>query len=562
MPAMPGHRPRQLLEVDLSTLPVAPPDDPVARLLARGRPQLRPILRALHEAAADRHVVGLVAKIGGRLPWAAMQELRLGVQAFAASGKPTVAWAESIGDGTGDMTAYVLATAFDEIWLQPGGGVGVLGVGVETTFLRGALDRLGIEPQLDQRHEFKNAADRVMRHELTEAHRVALDRIAESIYSDAVARIAAGRGLDPTRVRELVDAGPRTAAEALEAGLVDSLGYRDEVYAAVRRRVGPDAELLFADRWRPRHAPSLPRPRAGHVALVAVHGEIVTGRSHRGPRGRQAGSDTVGAALRAAAADRHVRAVVVHVDSPGGSAVASETIWREVCRLRDTGRPVVVSMGRVAASGGYYVACPADVVVALPSTLTGSIGVFGGKAVVSDLLERVGLTTGTVSRGERALMYSARRGFTDDERERLGASLDAIYDDFVAKVAQGRHRPVAEIAEIARGRVWTGSDARDVGLVDELGGLRDAVRIARSRAGLPDDAPVRPALHVPLAARLGRPRNSEDPRAVAGTTGLAGLTGLVGTDGGMDGRAALDVVAAALGLPTSAVLRMPSVRLR
>lgn len=562
---MPGHRPRQLLEVDLSTLPVASPDDPVARLLARGRPQLRPILRALHEAAADRHVVGLVAKIGGRLPWAAMQELRLGVQAFAASGKPTVAWAESIGDGTGDMTAYVLATAFDEIWLQPGGGVGVLGVGVETTFLRGALDRLGIEPQLDQRHEFKNAADRVMRHELTEAHRVALDRIAESIYSDAVAMIAAARGLDPTRVRELVDAGPRTAAEALEAGLVDSLGYRDEVYAAVRRRVGPDAELLFADRWRPRRAPSLPRPRSGHVALVAVHGEIVTGRSRPGPRGRQAGSDSVGAALRAAAADRHVRAVVVHVDSPGGSAVASETIWREVCRLRDTGSPVVVSMGRVAASGGYYVACPADVVVALPSTLTGSIGVFGGKVVVSDLLDRVGLTTGTVSRGERALMYSARRGFTDDERERLGASLDAIYDDFVAKVAQGRRRPVAEIAEIARGRVWTGSDARDIGLVDELGGLRDAVRIARSRAGLPDDAPVRPALHVPLAARLGRPRNSEDPRAMAGAAGLGGLArlaGSVGADGGVDGRAALDVVAAALGLPTSAVLRMPSVRLR
>ncbi len=559
MPAMPGHRPGQLLEVDLTTLPAVPPDDPVARLLARGRPQLRPILRALHEAAADRHVVGLVAKIGGRLPWAAMQELRLGVQAFAASGKPTVAWAESIGDGTGDMTAYVLATAFDEIWLQPGGGVGVLGVGVETTFLRGALDRWGVEPQLDQRHEFKNAADRVMRRELTEAHRVALDRIAESIYSDAVAMVAAGRGLDPARVRELVDAGPRTAAEALGAGLVDSLGYRDEVYAAVRRRVGPDAELLFADRWRPHRAPSLPRRRAGHVALVAVHGEIVTGRSRPGPMGRQAGSDSVGAALRAAAADRHVRAVVVHVDSPGGSAVASETIWREVCRLRDTGRPVVVSMGRVAASGGYYVACPADVVVALPSTLTGSIGVFGGKVVVSDLLDRVGLTTGTVSRGERALMYSVRRGFTDGERERLGASLDAIYDDFVAKVAQGRRRPVAEIAEIARGRVWTGSDARDVGLVDELGGLRDAVRIARSRAGLPDDAPVRPALHVPLAARLGRPRNSEDPRAVAGTTGLAGL---VGTDGGMDGRAALDVVAVALGLPTSAVLRMPSVRLR
>jgi len=267
--------------------------------------------------------------------------------------------------------------------------------------------------------------------------------------------------------------------------------------------------------------------------------------------GRQAGSDSVGAALRAAAADGRVRAVVVHVDSPGGSAVASETIWREVCRLRDAGTPVVVSMGRVAASGGYYVACPADVVVALPATLTGSIGVFGGKVVVRELLDRLGLTTGTVSHGERALMYSVRRGFSDAERERLGVSLDAIYDDFVAKVARGRRRPVDEIERVARGRVWTGSDALHLGLVDELGGLRDAVRIARSRAGLPDDAPVCPALHVPLPARLGRPRNSEDPRAVTGAP-LAGLGGL----------ATLDALAVALGLPASAVLRMPSITVR
>ena len=606
MRALPGHRPSVLLEVDLTELPASPGDDPIARLRARGRPQLRPILRTLHEAAGDPRVVGLVAKVGGRLPWAAMQELRLGVQAFAASGKPTVAWAESIGEGSGDMTAYVLATAFDEIWLQPGGGVGLLGVAVETTFLRGALDRLGIEPQLDQRHEFKNAADRLMRTELTEAHRTALDRLAESLYTGAVAMIAAGRRIDVERVRELADTGPRTAAEAHEAGLVDALGYRDEVYTAARRRVGADADLLFADRWRPRgHPVRQLRSRAGHVALVPVHGQIVSGRSRRGPMGHQAGSDSVGAALRAAAADDHVRAVVVHVDSPGGSAVASETIWREVCRLRDTGKPVVVSMGSVAASGGYYIACPADVVVALPATLTGSIGVFGGKVVVRELLDRLGLTTGSVSHGDRALMYSARRGFSDAERERLGTSLDTIYADFVAKVARGRRRPVEEIEAVARGRVWTGSDALAVGLVDELGGLRDAVRIARSRAGLRDDAPVRPALRVPLPARLGRPRNSEDPRAVLGSPvagldylvglgGLAGLGGLVGLGGlaglgglvggrgiagpgglagldavagldalaGLGGPAAVDALAVALGLPAAAVLRMPPVRVR
>ena len=546
MLARPGHRPFLLLEMDLTELPAeVDSDDPLARLRARGRPQLRSILRALHEAAADRHVVGLIAKVGGALPWATMQELRLGVCAFAASGKPTFAWAESFGEGSGDMAAYVLATGFDTIWLQPGGGLGLLGVGVETTFVRGALDRLGIEPQFEQRYEFKNAADRYMRTEYTEAHRIALDRLAESVFTEAVAAIAAGRAIEAVRVRELVDTGPRTAPEALEAGLVDALGYRDEVYAAMRSRVGADAELLFADRWHPRRRPHVPARRRGHVALIEVRGVIASGRTRRGPMGRQVGSDSIGASLRAATSDEHVRAVVLHIDSPGGSAVASDTIWREVCRVREAGKPVVVSMGEAAASGGYYIACPANVIVALPSTLTGSIGVFGGKMVVRELLDRIGVTTGSVSQGARSLMFSPRRGFSDDERERFAATIDAIYVDFVAKVAQGRGRPVAEIEAVARGRVWTGSDALGIGLVDELGGLRDAIRIARLRAGLSDDAPVLRALHVGPLARLGRAKNTEDPRAVVSSM-LPDLSD----------------VAAALGMPASSALRMPSITVR
>jgi len=467
------------------------------------------------------------------------------VRAFAASGKPTLAWAESFGEGSGDMTAYVLATGFDQIWLQPGGSLGLLGVGVETTFVRGALDRLGVEPQFEQRYEFKSAADRLMRADFTEAHRTALDRLAESIFTEGVAAIADGRGIDAARVRELADTGPRTAPEARSAGLVDALGYRDEAYAAMRSRCGADVELLFADRWRPHRRPHVPARRKGHVALVEVHGEIVSGRTRRGPTGRQVGSDSVGTALRAAASDEHVRAVVLHVDSPGGSAVASDTIWREVCRVRDAGKPVVVSMGEAAASGGYYIASPADVIVALPSTLTGSIGIYGGKMVVRKLLDRLGLTTGTVSHGARSLMFSQRRGFSDDERERLAHTIDAIYDDFVAKVARGRGRGVAEIESIARGRVWTGSDALGIGLVDELGGLRDAVRIARSRAGLSADAPLCHAVRVAALARLGRAKNTEDPRAGMSTT-LPGLCD----------------IAAALGLPATAALRMPSITVR
>ena len=510
---------------------------------------MRPTLRALHEAADDPRVVGLIAKVGGSLPWAGMQELRLGVRAFAAGGKPTLAWAETFGEETGGMAGYVLATAFDEVWIQPGGDLGLLGVGVETTFLRGALDRLGIEPQLEQRYEFKNAADQVMRTEFTQAHRTALERLAESVFTDAVEAIAQGRGLDPAVVRGLVDGGPHLADQARNANLVDDLGYRDQAHAAMRARVGGDVELLFADRWRPRRRPRLPRRHRGHVALVEVRGAIASGRSRRGPMGRTAGSDSVGAALRAAAADDNVFAPLCCMwTPPGGSAVASETIWREVVLLR-AAKPVIVAMGGVAASGGYYIACPANVILALPSTLTGSIGVFGGKVVVRRLLERVGLTTGSVSRGEHALMFSARRGFDDAERERLAAAIDAVYDDFVAKVAQGRGRSVADIDAVARGRVWTGADAVDAGLVDRLGGLRDAVQIARQRASGSPGGRRRLALDVPPLRRLGRPRNSEDRRAMVSTR-LPSLSGL--TRDLASGLGALDRIA----------LRMPEIELR
>ncbi len=551
MPALPGQRAPVLLELDLTALPVSPDhDDPLARLRARGRAKFAPTLKALHDAATEKNVVGLIAKVGGPLPWAGMQELRLAVAAFTAGGKPAVAWAESFGEGGGDTAAYVLATGFAEVWLQPGGSIGLLGVGLETTFLRGALDKIGVEPQLEQRHEYKNAADRVQRTEFTPAHRESLQRLAESTLDEAVSAIAVSRGLPESRVRELVDTGPRTATEAQAVGLVDQLGYRDQVYAAVRARVAQDAELLFADRWRPRSRPRLPALRKAHVALVEVRGAIVSGATRRGPMGRQVGSDSVAGELRAATADDQVKAVVLRVDSPGGSAVASETIWREVCRVREAGLPVVVSMGEAAASGGYYIACPADVIVALPSTLTGSIGVFGGKFVLAGLLDKLGLTTGTIEEGARSTMFSTRRGFSDDERARLAATIDATYDDFVTKVAQGRGRPYAEVEALARGRVWTGRDALGVGLVDELGGLRDAVRIARQRAGLPDDAPVLPARHVPPLARLRRAKNSEDPRSLVGAA-------LVGT--GLPGFVEL---ATALGLPPGAALQMPVLTLR
>ncbi|WP_375490112.1 signal peptide peptidase SppA [uncultured Jatrophihabitans sp.] len=550
MPTLTDRRPL-LLELDLTEAPVeSEPGDVVAKLRTRNRPRLRAVLRALHEAGDDRRVRGLVVKIGGgTLPWATMQELRAGLRAFAATGKPVVGWAESLGEGGNGTADCVLASGCTQMWLQPTGEVALLGVAAETTFLRGALDKLGVEPQLDKRYEYKSAADRIMNTEFTEAHREALDRVVESTWDGAVDAIAAGRDLSPERVQELSTVAPMGAEQARDAGLVDRLGYRDEVYADVRERAGgDDVRLLFADRWTPRRKPAaMLRRHRDVVALVEGHGQIVVGRSRPTPGGgARMGSATVSAALRAARTDEHVRAVVFRVDSPGGSGVASDTIWREVSLLREAGKPVVVSMGSLAGSGGYFVACPADVIVAQPATITGSIGVLGGKVVVAQLLERLGLTTGTVMHGGSAQMFSLREGFSDDERARLGAMLDRVYDDFVAKVAQGRGMSVEAVDAVARGRIWSGADAARNGLVDELGGLRAATALARSRAGLKPDAPLRPALHVAPLDRLRRPISSEDPRAASVTSGWGDLRGL----------------AQALGLSPAGPLAMPEFRLR
>ncbi|MDQ2795980.1 MAG: S49 family peptidase, partial [Actinomycetota bacterium] len=429
MVSFPGHRPSLLLELDLTTAPLElEPDDLVGKLRSRRRPRLKTVLRTLHEAASDDSVRGLIVKIGGAgVPWAIMQEIRAGLVAFTAGGKPAVAWAETLGEGQSGTLDYVLASACSEIWVQPSAEVGLVGVASETTFLRGALDKIGIEPQLDKRHEYKNAADRIQRTEFTPEHREAVDRIVQSTWDGAVEAIAHGRGLAAGDIHVAAERAPLSAAEAKNAGLVDRIGYRDEVYADLRRRLG-EVELLFADQWTPKRTlVSRVKPVKDFVAVIEAHGEIVSGRSRQSPRGRQIGSDTVSAALRAARENDHAKAVLFRVDSPGGSAVASDTIWREVNLVRAAGKPVIVSMGAVAGSGGYYIACPADVIVAQPATITGSIGVFGGKVVVTSLLDKLGLSTGAVEHGAGARMFSLRRGFTDDEQTRLASMLDRIY---------------------------------------------------------------------------------------------------------------------------------------
>jgi len=554
-----------LLELDL-TQPLVEhePDDPLAKLRSRGKPRLRPVLRALHEAASDSRVVGLVAKVGDpSMSLARAQELRDAVLAFASSGKPTVAWADTFGESTNASVACYLASGFSETWLQPTGEYNLLGVAAEVSFLRGVFDNVGVEPEFGQRYEYKNAADRLVQKDFTDAHRESADRLAAAAWEQIAAAIAKARGIDVADVEAARDRAPLFSDEALAAKLVDRLGYRDEVYREVRRRVGGDVQLLYADKWAPassavkRIATKVRQRNEPGVALVEGFGPIVTGRSRRIPlQGQAMGGDTVAAALRAAVRDEKTRAIVFRVDSPGGSAVGSDVVWREVGCAREAGKPVVVSMGAVAGSGGYYVSCQADAIIAEPGTLTGSIGVLGGKFVTRPLTERIGLHRGSVAHGRQARMYSTQQGFTDGERERLEAWLDRVYDDFTGKVAAGRNLTREQVHEVARGRVWIGADAAERGLVDSLGGLRDAVRLARSKAGLPDDAPLRPAVSVPPLARLKPPRSSEDPRAAAAVSMAATTADL--WSGGWGEFAA---VARSLGLPGAGPLTMLSVRL-
>ena len=567
-----------VLELDLTSgLREEPPTDPLERLTSRGELALPTLVDRLRDAAADPLVVGLVAKLGQpRMSLAHAQELRDAVVEFRRSGKPSIAWAETFGELGRGTVPYVLATGFDEIWLQPSGGVGLVGTATMAVFAREALDRADVEPLVARRHEYKGAAETFLRREPSEPLREATTRLAESSYEQVVATVAEGRGLAPARVRELIDAAPLSATEAHSGGLVDRLGYRDGVRQELDRRSREEAArpgraiplrervvrlrredepaLLYAARYRRRGAGlrQLRSRRQTGVALIRIGGAIRQGRSVRGPVGRGTGADTVAAAIRSAVADEHTGAIVLRVNSPGGSYVASDTIWREVCRAREAGKPVVASMAEVAASGGYYVSMGAELIVALPATLTGSIGVLAGKLRTEGLLQRLGVHVDGVAAGAHAQMFSPLTGFSDDEWARLNAWLDEVYDDFVGKVATARGMTREAVHEVARGRVWTGSDAHQRGLVDELGGLERAVALARQRSGLPPDAPVR--IHPARSAvqLLKKPRNSDD---AAATSALSATTAYLA------GWGDLAQAALTLGLPVAGPLVMPPLRL-
>ncbi len=484
---------RTILELDFDAgLIERPVDDPVYRWSVGEVVTVREVVDALDRAAEDDRVVAVLARVSAApMAMAAVQEVRDAVGRFRRSGKPAVAWAETIGEfGRGDV-AYYLATAFDRIQLQPSGNVGLSGLRAEVPFARGTLEKIGVEPRIERREEFKSAPDFYTERGFREPAREALRTRLESKYAQLVAGIANGRGLSPDEVRRLIEGGPYLAAEALDTRLIDGIAYRDEVYDRLRAEVGEDAKLLYPSAYLARAG--RPHDRGAKIALIYGVGAIVLGSEGYDPVWDETfmGSDTVAAAFREAIDDDDVRAIVFRVDSPGGSYVASDLIRRETLRAHEEGKPVIVSMGALAASGGYFVSMDADRIVAQPATLTGSIGVYAGKLLTGGMWEKLGVSWGAIETTPNAGFWSALEDYDTRGRESLDKMLDAIYEDFTRKVAEGRDIPIERVREIARGRVWTGEQALDLGLVDELGGLETALVRAREAAGLAADAPIR-----------------------------------------------------------------------
>jgi protease-4 len=441
------------------------------------RATVRSITASLRRAKDDVRVRSLMIVPAGTPPlWAKVQEIRDAILDFRTSKKPVVALLEYAGD-----REYYLASAADKVFLLPTSSLDLKGVASYELFLRGSLDKIGAYPDLVHVGDYKTAINTWTERGFTAAHREMSESLNRDAFDQLVDGIARGRGKTPVEVRQLVDHGPFLPEAAVRAGLVDGLAYEDQVDDRVK--LGPTPlRIVDMDTYAGGGYQFGFGGRA-RIAVVYAVGTIVSGQSRQGAQGDVIGSNTLVETIRTVREDNSVKAVVLRIDSPGGSSVASDVIWRELMLMREK-KPLIVSMSDLAASGGYYIAMPAQTIVAQPGTLTGSIGIFGGKFVFSGTLDKVGANLEAVTSGQHAAMDSPIRPYTPEERARVEAQMRAFYEQFVAKVAKARASTPERIDAIAQGRVWTGRQAKDLGLVDELGGLDHAITVARQKARL------------------------------------------------------------------------------
>jgi protease-4 len=482
---MPG---KMVLNLDLRS-PIKDSSNPSVLAFER-TPTVMDIVLTLDRAGRDSRVKGMFMRLGSAgLPVAQAEEIGAAVARFRKTGKFVVAHSQGfLSQGLGD---YLTAASASEIWMQPKSPFSSAGEAAGAMFLRGLFDKIQAVPQIAKRSDYKSAADTFMEKDRTPADREQTTAFVQSWYDNATQAVAADRKLDPKAVIAVFEASPQFADDAKRAHLIDKIGYDDEAQEAARTQ-GGDANLVSLMDYARATAGSGMIGSGPKVALITGTGDIVEGSTKHGmfEDPNVIAGDDFAAAIRKATKDSSIKAIVLRIDSPGGSVTASDQILDAVKKAQAAGKPVVVSMGTLAASGGYYVSCSADKIVAEPGTLTGSIGVLTGKVSIGKSLGMIGVTEDDIGVGKNALFDSENTPFTPDQWANLNAQADSIYGDFLQKVATGRKLPLATVQNIAKGRVWTGADARSKGLVDDLGGFWTAVAEAKVAAGIAADERV------------------------------------------------------------------------
>jgi protease-4 len=476
-------------------LPERASDDVVGQFVARDSDSLAGFVDALRRAKADARITSVVL-IPGELDspyWGKVQELRDAVLDFRRSGKPVTAFLEYGGD-----REYYLATAADRVFLLPSSALDLTGVASYEIFLRGVFDKVGAVPDFIHIGDYKTATNQLTEKSMTRAHREMTESLNRDMYDQLVRGIAEGRHKAEADVRALIDRGPFLAQEALEAGLVDGVAYQDELddHVKVLRRGDAAVDWIEAKNYNETDGVRLRRhPR---VAVLYAVGTIVSGRGgFDATDGNLVGSDSIVEDIRRIRDDRSIRGIVLRIDSPGGSSVASDVILRELQLTKDDdpSRPLVVSMSDLAASGGYYIALAGDEIVAQPGTLTGSIGIYSGKIAYGGTLEKVGVTNQTVANGANADIYSPFAPFSPAQRDKVRAFMRDFYTGFLDKTAESRHKTREEVDALGQGRVWTGAQAQERGLVDRVGGLDVAIAAVKERAGIGADETVETVIY-------------------------------------------------------------------
>jgi protease IV len=454
---------------------------------------VRAYLELIRKAKGDSRVAGILLKPGGiNSPfWAKIQELRGALEDFKTSGKFVHAWLEYGGD-----REYYLASVADRVYLLPSASLDLTGVASYEVFLRGTFDWIGTYPDFLHVGDYKTAVNTYLEKSFTPAHKEMSESLNRSQYEQLVRGIANSRQKKEDEVRALIDEGPYQPVDALRVGLIDEIAYEDELDDLVPEL--RNADYIDADDYAAVSWEKTGVRRQSKIAVINASGVINSGGSGFDPvNGAVIGSDSLVEYIRDARADRSIKAIVLRVDSPGGSSTASDVIWRELSISRENNRPVIVSMSDLAASGGYYIALGGDAIVAQPGTLTGSIGVYTGKFVTTGTLEKVGANIEATSSGKHAEIYSPDRRFTPEERKKIEESMQNVYDQFIERTAAARHMAPEKVDEVAQGRVWTGEQAKQLGLVDELGGLYKAIDMAKQRARIPADEEVDLVVYPP-----------------------------------------------------------------